>query len=157
MVAVGEFVHMLVINIYHLPPPAIVTAELLGVPSSDWNQLTAWSSDLAQVLGNFQHNPDHASNALRSLEEMIVYFRAAISEQREHPREGLIHALLTAEIDGDRLSEEELIANTIVTMVGGQETTTNLIGNGILTLLRHPEELERLRNDLSLVPSVVEK
>ena len=139
------------------PLPAIVTAELLGVPSSDWNQLTAWSSDFAQVLGNFQHNPDHASNALHSLEEMIVYFRAAISEQREHPREGLIHALLTAEIDGDRLSEEELIANTIVTMVGGQETTTNLIGNGILTLLRHPEELERLRYELSLVPSAVEE
>src|SRR5438552_5303361 len=139
------------------PLPAIVTAELLGVPSSDWNQLTAWSSDFAQVLGNFQHNPDHASNALHSLEEMIVYFRAAISEQREHPREGLIRALLTAEIDGDRLSEEELIANTIVTMVGGQETTTNLIGNGILTLLRHPEELERLRHDLSLVPSAVEE
>src|SRR6266567_3785524 len=139
------------------PLPAIVTAELLGVPSSDWNQLTAWSSDFAQVLGNFQHNPDHASNALCSLEEMIVYFRAAISEQREHPREGLIHALLTDEIDGDRLNEEELIANTIVTMVGGQETTTNLIGNGVLTLLRHPDELERLRNDISLIPSAVEE
>ena len=139
------------------PLPAIVTAELLGVSASDWNQLTAWSADFAQVLGNFQHNPDHAPKALRSLEEMIVYFRAAICEQREHPREGLIHALLTAEIDGDRLSEEELIANTIVTMVGGQETTTNLIGNGILTLLRHPEELDRLRHDLSLVPSAVEE
>src|SRR5256886_7994414 len=138
------------------PLPAIVTAELLGVPASDWKQLTVWSADFAQVLGNFQHNPDHASKVLRSLEEMIVYFRAAFREQREHPREGLIHALLTAEIDGDRLSEEELIANTIVTMVGGQETTTNLIGNGILTLLRHPEELERLRHDLSLVPSAVE-
>jgi cytochrome P450 len=139
------------------PLPAIVTAELLGVPSSDWNQLTAWSADFAQVLGNFQHNPDHASNALRSLEEMIVYFRAAIREQQEHPREGLIHALLTAEIDGDRLSEDELIANTIVTMVGGQETTTNLIGNGVLTLLRHPEQLELLRHDLSLIPSAVEE
>src|SRR5256714_2382685 len=139
------------------PLPAIVTAELLGVPSSDWNQLTAWSSDFAQVLGNFQHNPDHASNALRSLEEMITYFRAAINEQREHPREGLIHALLTAEIDGDRLSEEELIANTVVTMVGGQETTTNLIGNGLLTLLRHPDQLARLRDDPSIVEPAVEE
>ena len=88
---------------------------------------------------------------------MIAYFRAAIREQRQHPRDGLIHAYLTAEIDGDRFSEEEVIANTIVTMVGGQETTTNLIGNGVLSLLRNPDQFERLRNDLSLIPSAVEE
>ena len=76
---------------------------------------------------------------------------------RTNPRDGLIHALLTAEIDGDRLTEEEIVANCIVTMVGGQETTTNLIGNGLLTLLRNPDQLERLRDDLSLVPSAVEE
>ena len=64
---------------------------------------------------------------------------------------------MNAEIDGDRLSEEEVIANCIVTMVGGQETTTNLIGNGVLTLLRNPDELEKLRSDLSLIPSAVEE
>jgi len=62
-----------------------------------------------------------------------------------------------AELDGDHLTDEEIIANCIVTMVGGQETTTNLIGNGVLTLLRHPEELKRLRDDLTLVPSAVEE
>ncbi len=113
--------------------------------------------DFAQVLGNFQHNPDRAQRVIRSLEEMSAYFRAAIREQRKHPREGLINALLTAEIDGDHLSEEEVVANTIVTMVGGQETTTNLIGNGILTLLRHPDQLEKLKEDLSLIPSAVEE
>lgn len=139
------------------PLPAIVTAELLGVPISDWRQLTAWSADFAQVLGNFQHNPERAPQVLRSLGEMTAYFQAAVAQQRVHPREGLIGALLTAEVDGDRLSEEEVVANTIVTMVGGQETTTNLIGNSILTLLRHPEELERLREDLSLLPPAVEE
>ncbi len=139
------------------PLPAIVTAELLGVPISDWRQLTAWSADFAQVLGNFQHNPERAPQVLRSLGEMTAYFQAAVAQQRMHPREGLIGALLTAEVDGDRLSEEEVVANTIVTMVGGQETTTNLIGNSILTLLRHPEELERLREDLSLLPLAVEE
>lgn len=139
------------------PLPAIVTAEMLGVPTSDWRQLTAWSADFAQVLGNFQHNPDFAQKALRSLTEMVAYFQAAVREQRAHPREGLISAFLTTEIDGDRLSEEEVVANTIVTMVGGQETTTNLIGNGILTLLRHPDQLEKLRADLSLLPSAVEE
>jgi cytochrome P450 len=139
------------------PLPAIVTAELLGVPTSDWKQLTAWSADFAQVLGNFQHTPDSAPRVIRSLEEMVVYFRAAIRENEKHPREGLINALMTAEQDGDRLSEDEVIANTIVTMVGGQETTTNLIGNGLLTLLRHPDQLEKLYQDLSLVPSAVEE
>jgi cytochrome P450 len=139
------------------PLPAIVTAELLGVPTSDWKQLTTWSGDFAQVLGNFQHNPDHASRVLRSLEEMLSYFRAAVRDHRDHPRDGLISALLNAEIDGDRLTEEEVVANVIVTMVGGQETTTNLIGNGILTLLRKPDQLELLRTELSLVPSAVEE
>src|SRR5579863_8794325 len=139
------------------PLPAIVTAEMLGVPTSDWRQLTAWSADFAQVLGNFQHNPNRAARVIKSLEEMADYFRAAIAEQSEHPRDGLIHAYLTAEIDGDHFTEEEVVANTIVTMVGGQETTTNLIGNGVLTLLNNPAELQRLRNDLSLIPSAVEE
>jgi pimeloyl-[acyl-carrier protein] synthase len=139
------------------PLPAIVTAEMMGLPTSDANQLKDWSADFAEVLGNFQHNPDRASRTLKCVEEMTSYFRDAIKQQRSDPTEGLINALLTAEIDGDRLSEEEIIANCIVTMVGGQETTTNLIGNGVLTLLRHPDQLERLRNDLSLIPSAVEE
>ena len=109
------------------------------------------------MLGNFQHNPDRAAGVLRSVEEMTMYFRAAIREDRKHPKEGLIHALLTAEVDGARLTEEEVIANCIVTMVGGQETTTNLIGNGLVTLMRHPEQMERLRSDLSMIPSAVEE
>ena len=68
-----------------------------------------------------------------------------------------INSFMTAEIDGDRLTEEEIIANCIVTMVGGQETTTNLIGNGVLSLLRHPDQLQRLRDDLTLIPSAVEE
>lgn len=139
------------------PLPAIVTAEMLGVPTSDWRQLTAWSADFAQVLGNFQHNPDRSAQVIRSLNEMTAYFQAAVRETARHPREGLIHAFLTTEIEGDRLSEEEIVANTIITMVGGQETTTNLIGNGVLTLLRHPDQLALLRSDLSLIPSAVEE
>jgi len=140
-----------------LPLPAIVTAEMLGVSTADWRQLTRWSTDFAGVLGNFQHNPEHARAVLRSLEEMVAYFQDAIREQRSHPREGLISAFLHTEIDGDRLSEEEVIANTIVTMVGGQETTTNLIGNGVLSLLRHSDQLEKLKADPTLLPSAVEE
>src|SRR2546429_4309416 len=155
--AVQDKGHMDVIADLAYPLPAIVTAEMLGVPTSDWQQLTAWSADFAQVLGNFQHTPETAPRVMRSLEEMVAYFRAAVRQAARHPREGLITALLTAEIEGDRLSEEEVIANTIVTMVGGQETTTNLIGNGLLSLLRHRDQLEKLHADLSLIPSAVEE
>jgi pimeloyl-[acyl-carrier protein] synthase len=139
------------------PLPAIVTAEMLGVPIRDHRKLKDWTAVFAEMLGNFQHNPDHVPKVLRALEEMLEYFRERVREIRAHPREGLINSLLTAEINGDRLTEEEVIANSIVTMVGGQETTTNLIGNGLLTLLRHPAEMQRLRGDLALIPSAVEE
>jgi cytochrome P450 len=149
--------HMEVMADLARPLPAIVTAEMLGVPTSDWEQLTAWSTDFAQVLGNFQHNPERAAQVLRSLHDMLAYFHAAVRDYREHPRDGLIGAMLDAEVDGDHLSEDEVVANVIVTMVGGQETTTNLIGNGLLSLLRHRDQFERLRADFSLVPSAVEE
>jgi len=146
-----------VINDLAAPLPAIVTAEMLGVPTSDCDELKAWSADFAEVLGNFQHNPDRTQRTLRCVEEMSAYFRDAIQRLKTEPREGLIHSFMTAEIDGDRLTEEEIIANCIVTMVGGQETTTNLIGNGVLSLLRNPDQLQRLRDDLTLIPSAVEE
>ena len=139
------------------PLPAIVTAEMLGVPVEDHAQLKVWSADFAEMLGNYQHNPGRIPRVLRSLQDMTAYFRSAIRQQLTTPREGLIHSLATAEIQGDRLSEEEVIANCIITMVGGQETTTNLLGNGVLALLRHPQQLELLRADFSLMPSAVEE
>jgi pimeloyl-[acyl-carrier protein] synthase len=139
------------------PLPAIVTAELLGVPTRDYPQLKEWSSIFAEMLGNFQHNPDRSARVLRAVNDMTMYFRAAIRQLQRQPREGLVHSLMTAEIDGERLTEEEVIANSIVTMVGGQETTTNLIGNGMLTLLRHPEEMRRLHQEPALIQPAVEE
>jgi cytochrome P450 len=139
------------------PLPAIVTAEMFGMPSDDHRMLKDWSQDFAEMLGNFQHNPGRAARVLTSLEAMTTYFGDAVHRQSTHPTEGLINALATAEVDGDRLSEDEVVANIIVTMVGGQETTTNLIGNGLLTLLRHPDQLERLREDPSIMPAAVEE
>ena len=112
------------------PLPAIVTAEMLGVPVEDHRKLKDWSAAFAGVLGNFQHNPDQLEGVLRAVEGLTTYFQQAIREQRTHPREGLIQALMSSEVDGDRLTEEEIVANCIITMVGGQETTTNLISNG---------------------------
>jgi cytochrome P450 len=139
------------------PLPAIVTAEMLGVPVEDHEQLKEWSAAFAEMLGNFQHNPDRIPRVLRTVNELVSYFQSAIRQQRIRPREGLVRSLLTAEVDGDRLTEEEVVANCIVTMVGGQETTTNLIGNGILTLVRNPEERERLAGDFSIIQPAVEE
>jgi cytochrome P450 len=139
------------------PLPAIVTAELMGLPPGDHEQFKAWSADFAEMLGNFQHNPDGFGRGLRSVAEMAAYLRSAMREQARSPRDGLLRLLMDASVDGARLDEDEVIANVIVTMVGGQETTTNLIGNGLLTLIRNPGALSRLRDDPSIVEYAVEE
>jgi cytochrome P450 len=139
------------------PLPAIVTAQMLGVPVEDHVQLKRWSATFAQMLGNFQHNPDRLGDVQGAVENLTAYFQDAIREQRKYPQPGLIHTFMTSEVEGDRLNDEEIIANCIVTMVGGQETTTNLIGNGILTLLRNPAQLARLRSDPDIMPAAVEE
>jgi pimeloyl-[acyl-carrier protein] synthase len=139
------------------PLPSIVTAELLGVPVEDRHRLKTWSADFAELLGNFQHNLERVPRMLRAVQEMTTYFQETIRRQQDHPREGLVHSLMMAEVEGERLTEEEVVATCVVTMVGGLETTTNLIGNGVLTLLRHSGELNRLGQDLSLIPSAVEE
>jgi pimeloyl-[acyl-carrier protein] synthase len=146
-----------VIRDFAAPLPAIVTATLMGLPTADHAQLKSWSADFAEMLGNFQHNPERAGRVLKSLNEMIAYFRSAIRDQQREPRPGLIQALLAAEVEGQHLDEEEVIANIIVTMVGGQETTTNLIGNGMLTLARNPGALAQLRDDPDIIESAVEE
>jgi len=146
-----------VIADFAAPLPAIVTAEMLGVPAEDHEQLKDWSADFAGMLGNFQHNPDLAQRALLSVEAMGAYFRKRIREQEKTPKDGLISAFMAAEFDGAKLNEEEINANIIVTMVGGQETTTNLIGNGLLTLLRNPPALSLLRDQPEIIESAVEE
>ncbi|BDC53123.1 biotin biosynthesis cytochrome P450 [Bryobacterales bacterium F-183] len=142
---------------FAVPLPAIVTAEMLGVPAEDYRQLKDWSFTFSEMLGNFQHNPDRSDAVLAALRGMIEYFRNAIVQQKENPREGLVRSFMLAEHNGDRFSEEEIVANCILTMVGGLETTTNLIGNGVLTLLRQPELMQQLRDDPSLIPGAVEE
>ncbi len=146
-----------VISDFAAPYPAIVFAALLGVAEEDAAQLKKWSADFAEMLGNFQHNIDRVAQVLRSTVEMVDYFRRAIHEEERPLADGLLRSLVEAEVDGERLSEEEVIANAIVTMVGGQETTTNLIGSGLLTLLRQPTKLAELRDRPEIMDSAVEE
>jgi pimeloyl-[acyl-carrier protein] synthase len=148
---------MEVIADFAAPLPAIVAAELMGLPAEDHRQLKQWSADFSEMLGNFQHNPDRFRRVLASLNGMVAYFRAAIERLARAPGSGLLQAMLDSEQDGTRLSEDEIIANAIITMVGGQETTTNLIGNGLLALLQRPAQLAELRDDPEVLESGVEE
>ena len=112
---------------FAVPLPAIVSCEMLGLPTADWPQLTRWTSAFALLLGNFQYDPARADSVRETVDDMTAYFRQAIHAQADGRRDGLLHALADAEVAGDRFTEEEVIANAILTMVGGLETTTNLI------------------------------
>ncbi len=143
---------------FALPLPAIVSSGMLGLPVEDWPQLTSWTRSFAELLGNFQQNPTRAGAARRTVDDMTSYFSRAIERNRGGDGTGgLLQALVAATVDGDRLTEEEVIASVIITLVGGLETTTNLIGNGMLTLLQRPERWSRLRADPDLVPGAVEE
>lgn len=140
------------------PLPTIVTAELLGVPRSDSALLQGWSVSFAEILGNFQYNPERIEDVLAAVEGMIVYFREKMLAHRQQPGPGLIGAFIdAAEADGSGLSDDDIIANLILMMVAGQETTTNLITGGMLILLRHPEALAAVRADNALLPGAVEE
>ena len=146
-----------IVDDFAAPMPAIVTAEMLGVPVSDYEKLKQWSIDFAEILGNFQHPPDRVARVAASVRDMTEYFRAAIRQQETEPTEGLVNSMVKAQVDGVRLTEDEMIANLILTMIGGQETSTNLISSALLTLLRHPEQMQMLLDDPSLIPMASEE
>jgi len=139
------------------PLPAIVTARMLGVPVEDHQQLHAWVLDIAEVLGNFQHHPDRVVQIIESLEALKSYVAAQMRDRRLTPNQGLINSLMNAEVDGQRLTDDEVICNTIITLIGGHETTTNLIASGFLTLLRNPDSLEQLRTHPEIIVPAVEE
>jgi pimeloyl-[acyl-carrier protein] synthase len=142
---------------YANPLPAIVTAKLMGVPVEDHRQLTKWVTDIAEVHGNFQHHPARVKEIIESLQDLKTYVAERMDELRKRPNEGLIYSLMTAEVDGQRLSDKEIIATTIVTFIGGHETITNLIASGLLTLLQNPESLELLRSRPEIVALAIEE
>jgi pimeloyl-[acyl-carrier protein] synthase len=139
------------------PLPAIVTATLLGVPVDDHKQLHAWVLDLAEVLGNYQHHPDRVAQIVQSLDAFKNYVADRMEEERRQPTGGLIDSLMKAEVEGQRLTDDEVIANTIITLIGGHETTTNLIASGFLTLLRTPKAYEQLRSQPDIAKPAVEE
>lgn len=142
------------------PLPAIVIAELLGVPAEDRAQFRAWSADLAAAGGLVRMAADGAERLSRARAggaALNAYFRDIIGERRRAPRDDLVSRLTGVQSAEGTLSEEELVDTCALLLFAGHETTTNLIGNGMLALLRHPDELSRLRADPSLIGSAVEE
>jgi len=142
------------------PLPAIVIAELLGVPPEDRAQFKAWSADLAAAGGLVRMAADGAERLSRARAggaALNAYFREIIRERRRAPRDDLVSRLTGVQSAEGTLSEEELVDTCALLLFAGHETTTNLIGNGMLALLRHPDELSRLRADPSLIGSAVEE
>jgi cytochrome P450 len=141
------------------PLPVVVIAELLGVPAEDRDKFKAWADDAAAAAGNVRSNlsPDVFRRAMQGTRELVMYLHGVVARRRKAPAGDLISALVRAEEAGDRLSEQELYANAVLLLTAGHETTTNLIGNGTLALLRCPDQWRKLRDDPALAPSAVEE
>jgi cytochrome P450 len=139
--------------------PVTVIAEMLGVPPEDRERFKHWSDDSTATLANIPSNlsPEVLRKSLAAMQALLAYFRETIAQRRAAPRDDLISALIKAQEEGDRLSDAELLANCVLLLNAGHETTTNLIGNGTLALLRHPDQMKRLRDDPSLIPTGLEE
>jgi cytochrome P450 len=143
------------IGAFAAPLPAIVIAELLGVPSEDHERFKTWSSDLVNAAGLSLAGPGEGFEA--ALERILAYLREIIAQRRRDPGDDLLSAMIEAQEDRDALTDEELLANSNLLLVAGHETTTNLIGNGLLALLRHRDQLDRLRAEPALLEPAVEE
>jgi pimeloyl-[acyl-carrier protein] synthase len=138
------------------PLPVRVICDLLGLPAADYASTKAWSDLLVWVLEpSAPWAKKHEAN--RACSEMLEYLRAQVAAARTAPRDDLLHQLIEAQEMHERLTEDELLANLVLLFLAGHETTTNLIGNGLLALLRHPAQLARLREDPSQVETAIEE
>jgi pimeloyl-[acyl-carrier protein] synthase len=138
------------------PLPVVVIAELLGVPPEDRVKFHEWSAVMAANLDPLVA-PDVAGRLIEAREGLHAYLRGIIAERRREPRADLISALVEVEERGDALSEPELVVMCTLLLIAGHETTVNLIGNGMLALMRNPDQLKALRADPGMLTSAIEE
>jgi cytochrome P450 len=134
------------------PLPAKVIAELLGVPPEDWNIFQRWAR-----IGDAEPMQARPGTGRSMREEMFDYFARLLEERRRAPREDLISALSVAEVDGERLSQTDLLSFCTLLLAAGQETTKNLLANAIVCLTDHPDAMERLIREPALMPTAIEE
>lgn len=138
------------------PLPTLVILELLGLPQKDRHKFAEWSKYLVQLLDPLQAEGGDAG-IRRAIEELNAYLRPILEDRRREPQDDLLSAMLQAEQDGERLGERDLLALVTLIMVAGHETTTSLIGNAVIELLRHPGERKRLQDDPELIETAVDE
>ncbi|HEY3991453.1 MAG TPA: cytochrome P450 [Ktedonobacteraceae bacterium] len=144
------------ISEFTYPLPAIVIAEMLGVPTEDRERFTLWTSNFARLLdGGSGLTFEQLIENLQGVNTFMEYFRVLIRQQRQQPQDNLLQAMIDAEDHGDALSENEVLGNCVLLLAAGHGTTTHLIGNGLLALLRHPEQIEFLRSEPQHLPGAV--
>jgi cytochrome P450 PksS len=141
------------IDAFAYPLPLTVIAEMLGIPQVDRAKFREWSQAAVAFTPADPANPELTGMMI----EFVRYLRQLAAEKRAHPSDDLLSGLVQAEAEGDKLSENELLAMIFVLIVAGHETTVNLIANGLLALFDHPEQYARLRADLSQVPVAIEE
>jgi len=144
------------IDSFAFPLPIIVIAEMLGVPAEDLDRFKDWSNDIVLSLEPILTREQRV-RFRRSEQELYEYFEGIIALRRQDPQDDLVSALLAAEEEGDRLSHGELLATLLLLLVAGNETTRNLIGNGMLALLRNPGELQRLKREPELIETAIDE
>jgi cytochrome P450 len=151
--------HMDVIADLAYPLPVTVICDMLGVPVDDHERIKDWSSDIVRSLDAIGLPSDDSivERGRVGRRGIADYFRALLPERRRQPRADLLSSLIAAEEQGDRLTEGELLATCVLLFIAGHETTVNLIGNGLLALLRHPDQLARLRAEPGLIGSAIEE
>jgi len=139
------------------PLPASVIMDMLGVPRSDLAMMKVWSDEIALFVGIARTTPGKLARAQAGTREMAAYFRRLVGQRRKAPRDDMISALIAAEEQAQHLTEDEIIASCILLLFAGHETTANLIGNGVLALLRHPGEFAKLAGRPELAANTVEE
>lgn len=139
------------------PLPATVICELLGIPAEDRDRNREWTNVLAATVDPMMQTPALIAKAEVAMTEWDAYIRNLLAAKRARPGDALLDAMLAAEVDGQRLTEDEIAANAVFLFLAGHETTTNLIGNGLLALLRHPDQLAKLRAEPALIDNAIEE
>ncbi len=137
------------------PLPVVIIAEMLGVDVADQPRFRAWSNDAIRLLGD--GSKDDRRRAFVALNEMRLWLEGQIEQRRREPREDLLSGLVAAEEAGDHLTTMELFSTCLLLLIAGNETTTNLIGNGTIALLRNPEQLELLRAEPERLSNTIEE
>ena len=136
------------------PLPVLVIAKMLGVPARDIDRFRFWSDMVALEVEPLLTN-ENVFRVRQNMSELLKYFEERINEHKLTPQKDILTTLIKAEEDGDKLSHEELLGTLVLLLVAGNETTRNLIGNGVLALLQHPDQLQWLRNNLDKIDSAV--